>query len=142
MKASESTSALRPSGARIEPYSGRDAHSVRDRSELIVRAAFARFDVVALAIALGCVGALGLWAATAILLVKGAPPGVSVGPHLALLTNFLPGYNVSWPGSVVGLFYGFLIGFVLGGLIAVVWNIVHHVYLVVAVTRRYFAGDL
>jgi hypothetical protein len=126
----------------MEPYNPRDAHPTRDRGELIVRAAFARFDVVALAIAMGCVGALGLWAATAILLVKGAPPGVSVGPHLALLTNFLPGYRVTWPGSVIGLFYGFIIGAGLGGLIAVVWNIVHHIYLVLAVTRRYFAGDL
>jgi len=65
-----------------------------------------------------------------------------VGPHLALLTNFLPGYRVSWPGSFVGLFYGFLIGMVLGCLIGAVWNIVHHIYLVLAVTRRYFAGDL
>jgi len=126
----------------MEPYNVREVHSTRDRGELIVRAAFARFDVVALAIAMGCVGALGLWAATAILLVKGAPPGVSVGPHLALLTNFLPGYSVSWTGSVVGLFYGFVIGVGLGGLIAVVWNIVHHIYLVLAVSRRYFAGDL
>ncbi len=126
----------------MEPYHVRDAHFKKDRGELIVRAAFARFDVVALAVAMGCVGALGLWAATAILLVKGAPPGVSVGPHLALLTNFLPGYSVSWLGGFVGLFYGFLIGFVFGGLIAVVWNIVHHIYLVLAVTRRYFAGDL
>ena len=113
-----------------------------DRGELIVRAAFARFDLVALAIAMGCVGALGLWAATATLLVKGAPPGVGVGPHLALLANFLPGFGVSWPGSVVGLFYGFLIGAGLGILIAAVWNMVHHIYLVMLVTRRYFAGDL
>ena len=126
----------------MEPYNVRDAHSTRDRGELIVRAAFARFDVVALAVAMGCVGALGLWAATAILLAKGAPPGVDVGPHIALLTNFLPGYRVSWPGSFVGLFYGFLIGMVLGCLIGAVWNIVHHIYLVLAVTRRYFAGDL
>ena len=126
----------------MEPYHDRDTQSKIDRGELIVRAAFARFDVVALAVAMGCVGALGLFGATAILLVKGAPPGVSVGPHLALLTNFLPGYSVSWPGSVVGLIYGSLIGLVLGGLIAVVWNIVHHIYLVLAVTRRYFAGDL
>lgn len=126
----------------MEPYSVSDAHSKRDRGALIVRAAFARFDVIALAIAMGCVGALCLWSATAILLVKGAPPGVSVGPHLALLTNFLPGYSVSWPGSLVGLFYGFLIGLVLGALISAVWNIVHHIYLVLAVTRRYFAGDL
>ena len=126
----------------MESNKVRNAHSMRDRGELIVRAAFARFDVVALGIAMGCVGALALWAATAILLVKGAPPGVTVGPHLALLTNFLPGYNVSWPGSIVGLFYGFLIGLGFGVLIAMVWNIVHHIYLVQAVTRRYFAGDL
>ena len=126
----------------MKPYEVRDSHSMRDRGELIVRAAFARFDVVALGIATGCVGALGLWAATAILLVKGAPPGVTVGPHLALLANFLPGYNVSWPGSVVGLFYGFLVGLGFGVLIAVVWNTVHHIYLVQTVTRRFFAGDL
>ena len=126
----------------MEPHKVRNSRSMRDRGELIVRAAFARFDVVALGIAMGCVGALGLWAATAILLVKGAPPGVTVGPHLALLTNFLPGYSVSWPGSVVGLFYGFLVGLAFGVLIAVVWNIVHHIYLVQTVTRRFFAGDL
>jgi hypothetical protein len=109
---------------------------------MIVRAAFARFDFVALAVAVGSVAALGLWAATAILLVKGAPPGVEVGPHLALLANFLPGYSVTWGGATVGLVYGFLIGAALGVLIAIVWNLIHHVYLVLAVTRRYFAGDL
>ncbi len=117
-------------------------NTTMDRGELIVRAAFARFDLVALAIALGAVAALGLWAATAILLWKGAPPGVGVGPHLALLANFLPGFSVSWPGSFLGLFYGFLIGAGLGILIAAVWNMVHHIYLVMLVTRRYFAGDL
>jgi hypothetical protein len=118
------------------------ARSRQGRGELIVRAAFARFDIVALAIAMGCVCAFSLWAASVILLVKGAPPGVNVGPHLALLTNFLPGFSVSWFGSFVGLLYGFLIGVVLGGLIAFVWNVVHHIYLVLFVTRRHFAGDL
>jgi hypothetical protein len=126
----------------MEPYNVRETPTTTDRGELIVRAAFARFDVVALAIAVGCVAALGLWVATVILLVKGAPAGMVVGPHLALLANFLPGYTVSWTGSFVGLFYGFLIGVALGGLIGAVWNIVHHIYLVLVVTRRYFAGDL
>ncbi len=36
---------------------------------------------------MGCVGALCLWGATAVLMVKGAPPGAAVGPHLALLTQ-------------------------------------------------------
>ena len=126
----------------MEPHKVRNSNSKEDRGEWIVRSAFARFDLVALAIAMGCVGAFCLWAATAVLMIKGAPPGGAVGPHLALLTNFLPGYNVSWPGSIVGLFYGFLIGLGFGVMIAMVWNIVHHIYLVQAVTRRYFAGDL
>lgn len=113
-----------------------------DRGELIARAAFARLDVVALAIATGAVCAIGLWAATAVLLLKGAPPGVGVGNHLALLANFLPGYGVSWSGSVLGLCYGFLIGLVLGAAVAAVWNIAHHIYLALAIARRYFAGDL
>jgi hypothetical protein len=126
----------------MERYNVRKARAVPDRGELIVRAAFARFDVVALAVSVGCIGALGLWGATVILIVKGAPPGIDVGPHLALLAHFLPGYDVSLSGSFVGLFYGFLIGVGLGGLIAIAWNIVHHMYLVLAVSRRYFAGDL
>lgn len=122
--------------------SGRVRESKLDRGELIVRAAFARIDFVALAIALGCTSALVLWAGTAVLLVKGAPPGIAVGPHLALLAHYLPGYSVTWPGSVIGVAYGFILGAALGILIAAVWNLVHHVYLVFTVTRRYFAGDL
>jgi hypothetical protein len=142
MKESDSTSVIRSHGVRIEPYRPGSARPAQDRGELIVRAAFASFDVVALAVALGCVCAIVLWMATVILLVKGAPEGISVGPHLALLAHFLPGYNVSWTGSVLGLVYGFVIGVVLGTLIAATWNVIHHIYLVFAVTRRYFARDL
>jgi hypothetical protein len=140
MKSSESASSWRNPESRMEH--ARMKATNMDRGEMIVRAAFARFDLIALAVAFGAVCAIALWSATAILLFKGAPPGVAVGPHLALLTNFLPGYSVSWSGSLVGLFYGFLIGAVLGVLIALIWNLVHHVYLVAMVARRYFAGDL
>ncbi len=112
------------------------------RADMIVRAAFARFDLPALAIALGSVGALGLWSVTAILLVKGASPGAAVGPHLALLEHFLPAYSVSWTGSFVGLLYGFLLGMLVGIVIAVVWNLIHHIYLLLTVSRRYIAADL
>ena len=118
------------------------ARSQPDRGELIARAAFARVDVVALAVAMGSVFALGLWFATAMLLVKDTPPGAPVGPHLALLANYFPGYTVSWLGSVVGAFYGFLVGGGLGAIVAAVWNIAHHIYFVAVITRRYFAGDL
>ena len=69
-------------------------------------------------------------------------PEKSSSAGLALLANFLPGYTVSWTGSYLALLYGFLIGVALGGIVAGVWNVVHHIYLVFAVTRRYFAGDL
>ncbi len=120
----------------------RSASLLPDRSEQIVRAAFARLDLLALAVAMGCVFALVLWAATAILLLKGAPPGVGVGNHLALLAQFLPGYRVSWSGSVVGLAYGFAIGLVFGAVVAAVWNLAHHIYLAMVSARNYFAGDL
>jgi hypothetical protein len=70
-----------------------------------------------------------LWLATAILLLRGAPPGVEIGPHLSLLGQFLPLYAVSWSGSIVGLVYGFVIGYVIGMLVGLVWNVSHVLYL-------------
>lgn len=140
MKSSSPLSGLRTPGVLMEQV--RTETPGMDRGELIVRAAFARIDLVALATAVGCIGALGLWATTAILLVRGAPAGTEVGPHLILLSNFMPGYSVSWPGSLVGVLYGFLIGMVLGALIAAIWNLIHHIYLVGMVSRRNFASDL
>lgn len=101
----------------------------RRRTDLIVKAAFARLDIVALAIAAGAVGTSLLFLATAWLLLRGAPPGVHVGPHLGLLANFLPGYSVSWVGSMAGIFYGFLIGFCSGAAVGAFWNLIHYVYL-------------
>ena len=118
------------------------ASSKPDLGDLIARAAFARLDVIALAIAMGCVFALGLWFATVTLLLKGTPPGAPIGPNLALLANYLPGYNVSWVGSLLGGLYGFLIGCVFGTIVAAVWNLAHHIYFVMTTTRGYFAGDL
>jgi hypothetical protein len=113
-----------------------------DRGDLIARAAFARLNVTALACAMGCVFALGLWSATAVLLLKETRPSVPIGPHLALLANFLPGYSVSWIGSLLGAFYAFLIGFGVGVIVAGVWNVAHHIYFALAISRRYLAGDL
>ena len=142
MKASDSTSALPAAGIRIEPSTTAYARSKPDRGELIARAAFARLDVVALAVAMGCVFALVLWFATVMLLTRDTPPGVPIGPHLSLLANFFPGYTVSWIGCLVGALYAFLIGCGFGWIVAAVWNVAHHTYLVIATTRRYFAGDL
>lgn len=101
----------------------------RRRTDVIVQAAFARIDIIALAVAAGVVGAFVLFLATAWLLLRGAPPGVQVGAHLGLLAHFLPGYNVSWGGSMVGLMYGFLAGFCSGAAVGAFWNLIHYAYL-------------
>jgi hypothetical protein len=51
-----------------------------------------------------------------ILVVKGGPV---VGPTLSLLGQYLPGYEVSAFGSLLGLAYGALGGYVLG------WTFAH-----------------
>lgn len=111
------------------------------RRERVIRAAFARLDVKAMAAALGVVGGLTLAAATALLLIKGAPEGVAVGSHLELLSNFLPGYSVSWSGALLGLAYGFVIGGLVGGGVAVLWNISHYVYIMIMAVRYRSGGD-
>ena len=55
----------------------------------------------------GVLGAVGMWCATAVLLIKG---GENVGAHLSLLSIFLPGYEVSWTGACVGAFWGAVVG--------------------------------
>jgi hypothetical protein len=72
-----------------------------------------RFNLIAVALALGLVGALLLWLATAILLWRG---GENIGVHLGLLGVFLPGYEVTWAGAWIGLFWGFVAG-ALSGLV-------------------------
>lgn len=111
------------------------------RRERILRAAFARLDVKAMAVAMGAVSALALAGATCLLLIKGAPAGVAVGSHLELLSNFLPGYAVSGTGALLGLVYGFLIGGLLGGFVAVLWNVSHYVYIMIMALRYGSAGD-
>lgn len=94
--------------------------------------AFARMDPVALAIALGTLAALMLYAATAALLIKG---GALVGQHLTLIGIYLPGYEVSWAGALVGAAYLWIICAVLGLMLAVLWNLTHYIYVALVVIR-------
>ena len=55
-----------------------------------------------------------LWLATAVLLWRG---GDDVGKHLSLLSIFLPGYDVSWSGAWIGLFWGLVVGGLSGALV-------------------------
>lgn len=70
-------------------------------------------------IAVGLLLGLGLFLATNILILKGGP---QVGPHLGLLGAYLPGYRVTFLGSVIGFIYMFVIGYAIGRLIGIVYN--------------------
>ena len=70
-------------------------------------------------IAIGLMLAIGLFVATNLLVLKGGP---LVGPHLGLLGVYLPGYRVSFVGSLIGFVYAFVIGYAIGRLIGMVYN--------------------
>ena len=100
---------------------------VRDHE--ILSAVFAKMDVPAMTVAGGVLCSLLLFLATAILLMQVVPDNYPVGPHLGDLAAYLPGYEVSWVGSLVGAFYGFLAGAVAGFAAAVYWNLTHYIAL-------------
>ena len=104
----------------------------------VLMAGFARLDVVALAVAMGVVCAIGLFLLTAILLVKGAPPGIEIGIHLGLLGIYLPGYEVSWGGSVIGAIYASILGALVGFIWGLLWNLTHYLYIILVVVRAHW----
>jgi hypothetical protein len=106
-----------------------------DTDKAILMTAFAKMDPVALAIALGSIWALILLLATSFLLIKGSPEGYEIGGHLELLHIYLPGYQVSWSGGLLGALYMFFIGGVTGYILAVLWNLTHYIYVVMIVIR-------
>jgi len=107
--------------------------SARAAAEALLLNAFARLDRVALGVATGVLLGLTIFLATAALLLKGGP---EVGPTLALLAQFFPGYRVTPLGSVVGLAYGLASGFVVGWITAAVYNLAVAVYLAAAKLRE------
>lgn len=68
---------------------------------------------------LGVVFGLGLFAATNILVIRG---GEDMGSHLGLLSQLLPWYEVSFVGSLIGFAWAFVIGYVTGRIVALVYN--------------------
>lgn len=78
-----------------------------------------RLNAQAWGITVGLTAALLLFILTNILVLRG---GEVVGPHLGLLGMVLPGYSVSFVGSLIGFVYAFVIGYVLGRLIGVIYN--------------------
>jgi protoporphyrinogen oxidase len=89
--------------------------------EELVRDVFARYDAVALGAAVGAVAGLGLFFATAVLLLRG---GENVGANLSLLGNYLAGFEMSWAGALYGLVEVSVYGFGFGWLLAKLINFV------------------
>ena len=93
------------------PPSDAELHLIRD--------AIARMRAGAMAVVFAMVGGTGLFLATAVLLLRGGP---EVGRTLGLLGHYLPGYSVTWPGSLAGFFWGAVVGAVAGWSLALVYN--------------------
>ena len=82
-----------------------DPHGQRDSlGETVIR-----IDLVSFSVAIGLTCGVAIFAASALLLLNHVP-GEPLGPHLSLLGEILPGYSVSWGGSLIGFGYFSLIG--------------------------------
>ena len=92
---------------------------------------FTRIDPIAFGLALVIVLGVLLFMLTIFLVMKG---GDIVGPNLQLLSQFFPGYQVNLPGSIIGFFYVFVIGFIIGSGSAYLRNLV--VYLTAVIIHK------
>jgi len=90
------------------------ARAGRPTIEDLLRAAFARYDPIALGGAVGTVAGLGLLLATVWVLAR----DVGAAPPLSLLGNYLFGYTVTWRGAALGLVEAGAGGFALGWILA------------------------
>lgn len=104
------------SGDRLVPRRLEEIRAAR-----VLREAFARYDPIALGFALAIPAAFGLFAATAILLIKGSP---AAGANLTLLSHYIVGFRVSWAGAFIGLVEAGLLGFGFGWAMAKLINAV------------------
>lgn len=87
--------------------------------EKLVLVELMRLNGSILGLTFGFLFGIAIFIATNVLLLKG---GENVGQHLALLGQFFIGYRVTFGGSIIGLLYGFGLGYVTGYLIAVLYN--------------------
>jgi len=93
--------------------------------------AFARLHKMAFGIAVGTVTGLSVGVVTVL--------GIVLGPeetaHLALLSHYFAGYEVSWSGALVGALWGAGVGAVAGWFVAFVRNFVLAAWLLIARSR-------
>ncbi len=95
-------------------------------TQKILSEAFAKLDAVALGAGVGTLLGSAISAATVVLLAEG---GNQIGPRLSLLSQFFPGYSVTWTGSLIGFLYGLVTGFLFGFSFACSRNIAMRLHL-------------
>jgi hypothetical protein len=84
-----------------------------------LQGALLRMNARAWGIGMGLLLGAVLFLATNILVIRGGP---NMGQHLGLLAIYLPGYSVSFAGSLIGFVYAFVGGYGLGRLVGAVYN--------------------
>lgn len=89
--------------------------AIEESEDTVIEVAFAKIDPFALGVAVGVVSGLGIFMASAILLLRNGPVA---GPTLSLLGNYLFGFEVTWTGAVIGLFEEGMLGFAAGSLLS------------------------
>ena len=105
----------REEAERAAPADRLTPSRARPDVEKMLEDAFAFYDEVAMGGAVGITAGLVLAAATAALLLGS---GTEFVPMLSLLGQYLFGYQVSWPGLLVGMVEAGLGGFALGWVTA------------------------
>ena len=112
---------VRRDGDRLTPTAAHGGHDGPDGLAALLANAFQRYDEVAFggAISITAMALLGL--STALLLLEQTEGFV---PMLSLLGNYLFGYEVSWPGLLVGVVEVGVCGFGVGWTLAKLINLV------------------
>lgn len=70
-------------------------------------------------VTLGALLAIGVGGTTAALVLRG---GTEVGPFLRHFALYLPGFSVTYAGAALGAVYAFAVGWLIGQLMAAVYN--------------------
>jgi hypothetical protein len=91
----------------------------KEALEDIVLTRALHLDAVVQGLATGLVVGVAVFVATNWLVLKG---GSVVGPHLGLLSQFFPGYRVTFLGSLIGFGYSFAGGYAVGYCVARLYN--------------------
>jgi hypothetical protein len=105
-----------------EPTESAPVHVIQAQveQERLLEQTLTRMNAHILGVTFGLLSALALCLATLILVLKG---GQDVGKHLGLLSNYFPGYDVSWAGLLPALFYGGIFGYAAGFLLSRTYNL-------------------